>query len=97
MKRPINLLAVALILSGCAAPEVLEPRSAAVPQGVDLSGNWKIRSNNAADQRRLESAIRNTDSVRDDELFRKPERQTATQSRRSRQGRVRGGLVYVFL
>lgn len=67
-----------------------------MPAGVDLSGNWIIRSTDPEAQRRLREAIRKTDGIPDDELFRLPTQQSS-QSRSSHNRRVRGGLVYVFL
>jgi hypothetical protein len=34
---------LALLIAGCAATEVLVPKSAAVPPGIDLSGRWRLR------------------------------------------------------
>lgn len=94
-------IAAALILAGCSTPEVLAPRAGAVPAGVDLSGNWQIRSGNANDQQRIRDAIRKTDGVEDDELFGRKNRQSSQSNRNSarssRRSGVRGGLVYVFL
>jgi len=39
-----------LVLFGCGSKPVLVPKSAAVPVGVDLSGNWLIRKGSAAKQ-----------------------------------------------
>ena len=39
-----------LVLSGCGSKPVLVPKSAAVPVGVDLSGNWLIRKGPTAKQ-----------------------------------------------
>ena len=39
-----------LLLFGCASKPVLTSKSAAVPVGVDLSGNWLIRNGTAAEQ-----------------------------------------------
>lgn len=33
-----------LILMACTTPPVLESKSAAVPVGIDLSGNWQVRN-----------------------------------------------------
>ena len=88
-------LVVVLALAGCAAPEVLAPRDGTVPAGIDLSGNWTIQSSQREDQRRLREAIRKTDGIDDDELFRDSNRQSADPRRRSRG--VKGGLVFVFL
>lgn len=90
------MLAV-LLAGGCAAPEVLEPRDGTVPAGVDLSGNWRIRNDRREDEQQLRDAIRRTDGMRDDELFRPSSRQSADPSRRSRSSSTRGGLVYIFL
>jgi hypothetical protein len=86
-------LASALLLAGCAAPEVLAPRDGAVPAGVDLTGDWRIRTDQREDERQLRQAIRRTDGVDEEDIYRPPSRQSP--SRRSRS--VKGGLVYVFL
>jgi len=96
-RNGLTLVAINLLLLACVTPEVLDPRDGTVPAGVDLSGNWRIQSNQRADQARLRDAIRRTDGVKDDDIFKAPERQSTTQNRRGSQGRVRGGLVYVFL
>lgn len=49
-----------LALAACSTPEILEPRSAEVPQGADLSGIWRIRDDEAGSPRRINEAIRNT-------------------------------------
>ena len=61
-------------LAGCAPREVLEPRDGTVPVGVDFSGDWRIQTDQRADQRRLRAAIRATDGLKDDDLFRLSER-----------------------
>lgn len=92
------LAAAFLLVNGCVTPEILSPRSGTVPPGVDLSGNWVIRNNSVADQRRLREAINRTDGVKEEDIFRQPDRQSTSQMRRSQsEGQVRGGLVYVFL
>ena len=94
LSRPLTfLLAGSVLLAGCAAPEVLAPRDAAVPSGVDLSGDWRIRTDQREDERQLRQAIRRTDGVDEEDIYRPPSRQSS--SRRSRS--VKGGLVYVFL
>ena len=89
----------ALILSACGTAEVLAPRDGSVPIGVDLSGSWQIQPESARNQRRIRDAIRKTDGVKDDEVFRRNGGQPGAPDRRSSRGssRVRGGLVYVFL
>jgi hypothetical protein len=97
MTRQILALAsCALVLTGCGAQEVLEPRDGTVPPGIDLSGTWDIQDNSREIERRVREAIRKTDGVKDDEIFRPSQRQSTTQ-RSSSQGNVRGGLVHVFL
>lgn len=83
--------------TACVAPEVLLPRDGTVPAGVDFSGDWQIQSNQRADQQRLRQAIRRTDGIRDDDLFRRPDRDSTDRDRRSRSSGVKGGLVFVFL
>ena len=86
-----------LLTGGCAAPEVLEPRTGTVPAGVDLSGDWLIRNNRRGDQQQLRDAIRRTDGLRDDEIFGASSRPSANPSSRTRSRSTRGGLVHVFL
>ena len=95
--NPLAILLTALLATGCAAPEVLDPRDGAVPAGVDLSGNWRIRNDRREDARRLREAIRRTDGMRDDEVFRPSSRPPGGSTSRSRSGGTKGGLVYVFL
>jgi len=45
-----SVLALFVILSGCAAKPTLEAKSAGVPVGVDLSGYWAVRPDSNADQ-----------------------------------------------
>ncbi|MGI9260493.1 MAG: hypothetical protein ACR2QR_00585 [Woeseiaceae bacterium] len=86
-----------LVVVACAAPEVLPSRDGTVPSGVDFSGNWQIQSNQREDQQRLRQAIRRTDGISDDDLFRRPNRDSTDRDRRSRSSSVKGGLVFVFL
>jgi len=86
-----------LLATACVAPEVLPSRDGTVPAGVDFSGNWQIQSNQRADQQRLRQAIRRTDGIRDDDLFRRPDRDSTDRNRRSGDSGVKGGLVFVFL
>jgi hypothetical protein len=64
---------------------------------MDLSGTWRLRKDASAGQRRINEAIRRTDSVDDRVILRPP-------PRRNERGRVTpgsrrnpGGLVHVFL
>lgn len=90
-------LLCSLWLAACAAPEMLLPRAGAVPQGVDLSGNWLLANDARRQQRQLRDAIRRTDGIDDDEYFSIGSRPNNNQNRRSTSRRVKGGLVYVFL
>jgi hypothetical protein len=48
----IFVLLSAALIAGCAQREELLPKSAAVPAGVDLSGNWKLVDESGDDIRR---------------------------------------------
>ena len=84
-----------LLLVACAPREALVSRDAAVPADVDLSGNWVIRD--AGEERRLREAIRRTDGVSDDELFRRPDAIQNSRDRRAADRRTKAGLVHVFI
>lgn len=92
-------MVASLCMGGCVAPEVLESRSGIVPVGVDLTGNWQIRTDARASQSRVRDAIRKTDGIKDDELFRSSKSQQVDPRGRSgsRRGGTKGGLVHVFL
>ncbi|MFQ6004225.1 MAG: hypothetical protein ACE5OQ_01870 [Woeseia sp.] len=79
------------LLYACAAPEGLIPKSAAVPAGVDLSGQWKIRPESLRGQPRINEAIDRTDGVDNRTIMREMKRG------RPRNGETSGGLVHVFL
>ena len=66
-----------LLLFGCGSKPVLISKSAAVPVGVDLSGNWLIRKGAAAEK---------ISEVGEDEGIRIP----TSGSQRSRQGKGQG-------
>ena len=98
MRRQNKLLisATMAILAACAAPEILVPRDGTVPYGIDLGGNWRIQPESLRNQRRIREAIRKTDGIADRDIF-GPTNKQSKNSSRSGSGRVRGGLVYVFL
>jgi hypothetical protein len=48
MRNAVVLLLAALLLSACAGKVVLLPRTAAVPAGVDLSGQWRLQGSEDA-------------------------------------------------
>lgn len=87
------LISFMLVIAACAGREVLLSKSPVVPPGVDLSGSWQLRNDPAADQRRINSAIRRTDGVDDRIVLAPPDRQDS----RARPTPNRGGLVHVFL
>lgn len=66
-----------------------------MPDGIDLSGNWLIRTDQREDEQRLRQAIRRTDGIDDRDLYRRPSGRT-NESRQSR-SKVKGGLVHIFL
>jgi len=86
-----------VLLVACGAREVLEPRHAAVPIGVNLSGNWQMQADERSDRQRIRQAIRRTDGISDFDLFRRPDRNSNDRNRRSARSGVKGGLVFVFL
>lgn len=85
------------ILTACAAREVLLPKSAGVPAGVDFSGNWQLRNDVDAEQRRLNDAIRKTDGVDNEIILQRADVQQYGREQLIRQRRNHGGLVHVFL
>jgi hypothetical protein len=90
------ILLASTVIAACSAPEMLEPRPGAVPHGVDLSGDWLIRTDQREDEQRLRQAIRRTDGIDDRDLYRRPSGRT-NESRGSRSSKVKGGLVHIFL
>ena len=89
-------LVSAALVAACSKPEILDPIDGSVPANVDLSGTWQIRSDLAAEQRRLQAVIRRTDGVRESELRGQPiSGELSRASQRSQ--KFKGGLVDVFL
>jgi len=87
-----------LVLYGCASPEVLIPKSAAVPAGVDFSGQWKLRPESTLDQRRINEAIDRTDGVDNTTIMHEMlKQQRAARGGMRRAGGTKGGLVHLFL
>lgn len=51
--RVLSILVFTTWLTACVSPEVLAPKNAAVPDGVDFSGRWQLRdATEKTDQRR---------------------------------------------
>ncbi len=53
-----GLLAVVLVIAGCAGREPLPAKSAAVPEGVDLTGLWTLRADSRGTNQRIAEAER---------------------------------------
>ena len=88
---------VLFLLSACAAPEILLPKSAAVPSGVDLSGQWKMRPDSKRGQPRVNEAIDRTDGVDGKTIRREMTGQQRRDGKRAGSGKSKGGLVGIFL
>ena len=92
------LLLLPMLACACCAPEVLLPKSAAVPHGIDFSGTWQLRPESTRDQPGVNEAINRTDGVDNKtimrELINKQEKERS--GTRSSSG-TKGGLVGVFL
>ncbi len=80
---------LSLLLLSCAAREVLVPKSAVVPAGLDLSGRWRLREEKSNEA--LSSAERRAAEA---EGIRIPSK-AREQARRPQQNR--DSLVHVFL
>lgn len=81
-------LATALLLTACAAKEVLEVRSADVPAGVNLGGQWRLRAESNETNRRLFKAGTAAVGGQQELLSRK---------QRSKSRKSSDSLVHVFL
>ena len=86
-----TLVAITLI-GGCVTREVLIAKSAVVPSGTDLSGQWQLRPASHDTMRRISDAEMKAAGA-NERLVRKPER--SRQEPRQRQ--TDGTLVHVFL
>jgi hypothetical protein len=93
----LQLVLFPVLLGGCGTPEVLLPKSAAVPAGVDFSGQWKIRPESKTGQPRINEAIDRTDGI-DNKSIRRGIRNRQMQGGVQRgSGETKGGLVGIFL
>lgn len=91
-----SVLLLSAVLAACAGQrELLEPKSAAVPQGIDFSGEWRMQDDFEDMDRRLERAVRETDGI-DEAQFLRRIANVRSGNRRPSRGNV-GGLVHVFL
>ena len=86
----VALVALALV-GACATREELIAKSAAVPHGVDLSGQWRLRAASQETVRRIEDAKMKAAGGE------KGIRIGTQKPQRSRRGSSEGTLVHVFL
>lgn len=57
MRQPlIAVCSLLLAVAGCAAPELLMPKSAQVPAGIDFSGLWQLHDDSMDTVRRIDEA-----------------------------------------
>jgi hypothetical protein len=93
-----SCLLLPFLLLACGTPEVLEPRSAAVPPGIDFSGRWQMRPESRQGQPGISEAIDRTDGVTNRQIMREMlDRQQRARSGVPSRGGTRGGLVGIFL
>ncbi len=86
-----------VLLCACGQPEVLLTKSAAVPAGVDFSGQWEMRPESKRGQPGINEAINRTDGIDNQTIMREMmNRQRHGDARRS-SGETKGGLVGIFL
>jgi hypothetical protein len=52
------VLVAAATLIGCAGPDPLPPKSGAVPAGIDLTGQWRLRNDGRDSNRQIQEAER---------------------------------------
>ncbi len=98
MRVVAYILLLPFLLLACGTPEVLLPRSAAVPANVDLSGRWQLRPESKGGQPGISEAIDQTDGVDNRTLMREmmnAQRNAQYGGRSS--GTSKGGLVGIFL
>jgi hypothetical protein len=91
-RNVLHLVIFPMLLCACGTPEVLLPRSAMVPAGVDFSGQWLMRPESRTGQPRINEAIDRTDGIDNKTL-----RQEMMNTQRHGSGETKGGLVGIFL
>jgi len=89
--RSLLVLVALTLVGGCATREELIAKSAAVPPGVDLSGQWRLRVASQETVRRIEDAEMKAAGGEKGINIR------AQETRRSGRGSSEGTLVHVFL
>ena len=97
--RPMNklsvalaTLALALLVSACAARPQLLPHSASNPAGTDLSGRWELRG---ASDEPLAAAVGEEEGIRLTSM--RSQGSGSGASRTSRSRRSKGPAVHVFI
>ena len=89
--RSLLVLVALTLVGGCATREELIAKSAAVPPGVDLSGQWRLRAASQGTVRRIKDAEIKAAGGEEGINIR------AQESRRSGRSSSEGTLVHVFL
>lgn len=96
LQRCAVLLTCVALLTACSGQrEMLAPRSPAVPEGVDLSGQWRMQDDFEDMRQRIERAIRDTDGLDEERFMRRMANLNSGNRRPS--SKTIGGLVHVFL
>jgi len=93
----IHLALLPLMFCACGTPEVLLPKSAAVPPGIDFSGQWKMRPESKRGQPHVNEAINRTDGVDNQTIMREMMNAQRSGGRSRSSGETKGGLVGIFL
>ncbi len=86
--RNAILFTLAVLLAACATREVLIPKSAVVPDGMDFSGDWQLSDDSSATNRELADAEYEAAGGLEDLLG---------EGRAQRSRRDQRALVHVFL
>ena len=97
MRNIPHLVLIPFLLCACGTPEVLLTKSAAVPAGVDLSGQWNMRPDSRRGKPRINEAIDRTDGVDNKTVMRDMINQQRRGGTRRGSGETKGGLVGIFL
>lgn len=95
----LSLLVLAAGIVGCATLETLEPKSPVTPEGLDLSGQWKLNAEEGQDQAAVLAAIRA--SSKDRSFVRVSRSQSRISANTNSQliilGPKTGAIVHAFL
>ena len=87
MAKTVLACCVLVLLAGCGGPPPLPPKPAAVPMGLDLSGQWRLRDDSRQTERQITAAERRVSGA-DEKLI---------PSRKSRNKKAAEVQVHVFL